>query len=124
MKKWNYIYLGILSVLLSGSYLFWSHRSAESDALAVYVQMYHLQPTFIDIEQGTGVAFPVPKDQRPLKQLLEEDAEITFPEGTWVTNSGLPISGVMLRNTKQNHQKLVRYLDRTFPGKWSLYQNQ
>gem|GEM_PF-3651554 len=30
----------------------------------------------------------------------------------------------MLRNTKQSHEKLIRHLDQTFPGKWSLYQNQ
>lgn len=124
MKKSNYIYIGILSVLLSGSYLFWKHRTVEQEALAVYVQLYHVQPAFIDTEKDTGVEFPVPKEQRPLKQQLEEDAGITFPEGTWVTSSRLPISGVMLRNTKQNHEKLVRYLDQSFPGNWSLYQTQ
>jgi len=68
MKKRNYIYLGILSVLLSGSYLFRRHRSAESDALVVYVQTYYVRPAFIDTELDTGIVFPVPKDRRPLKQ--------------------------------------------------------
>lgn len=103
----------------------WTHHKAGSSASEIYTEMYYVQPAFLTSEEDTDELFPpVPKDQRPLKLRLEEDAGILFPEESWVSNSRLSFSGLLLRNTAANHEKLVRYLDLTYPGKWRSYKGR
>ncbi|MDF1752345.1 MAG: hypothetical protein P1U89_06210 [Verrucomicrobiales bacterium] len=44
---------------------------------------------------------------------------ISFPDGSALI-SGLGISGFAMRNTELNHEKLQRWLNVEFPGKWRI----
>ncbi len=98
------------------------HSISHEVPSELYTNMYYIEPDFLpEDEPDTNEPFPAPKDIRPIEQRLEEDADIMFPKGTMVTNMGLSMGGILLRNTERNHKKLVRYLDRIFPGRWCLY---
>ena len=97
-------------------------QKASSELYTLDTRMYYIEPDFLSADElDTNELFPSPKDIRPIKQRLEEDADIMFPEGAMVTNMGLSMGGILLRNTERNHKKLVCYLDRVCSGQWCLY---
>ena len=75
----------------------------------LYLAEYHVPPVFLDDTPQ--------KRRRTAKEVLVEDAGVEFGQGAQLytkTSHG----GIVMRNTRENHERLAKYLESTYPGKW------